>query len=92
MLYNVLWYGVVREYEAISLSVYTDLFYEPQMLANLRNPHALYHVLAPVFYCKSISFSSIIISSISTSDDRGGGGGGGIKNKGLSKYINKSRN
>ena len=31
---NVLWYGVVREFEATFLSVYTDFFYEPQTLEN----------------------------------------------------------
>ena len=34
------------------LSVYTDLFYEPQTFENLWNPHALYHVCVP---CMSMS-------------------------------------
>ena len=48
---NVLWYGVVREFEVTFLLVYTDIFYEPRTFENRWNPHALYHVCVP---CMSI--------------------------------------
>jgi hypothetical protein len=72
MAANVLWYGVVRDYEAISYQVIPTFFtshpdvhrdsktYEPTEGSSAKlNPHALYHLL-----CAAIFISLSIISKL----------------------------
>jgi hypothetical protein len=47
---NGLWYGVVRDYEAISYQFTPTFFTSHKLTQTHRNPHVLYHVLAIVLF------------------------------------------